>query len=78
MDYVEGLRMVDIQTVSIAIASAGVLVAAIYYVLETRHQNKMRQTELAMRLYQNFGTKEFMDSWWEIINREEKDYDEYV
>lgn len=43
--------MVDVQTVSIAIASAGVFVAAIYYMLQLRHQSKMRKTEMVMRLY---------------------------
>ena len=70
--------MVDISTVSIVVASAGVLIAAAYYVQEIRHQNTMRQTELAMRLYQHFGTKEFMNSWWQVTTREEKDYNEYV
>jgi hypothetical protein len=37
-------RMVDIQTVSIAIASAGVFLAAIYYILQIRHQTRIRQT----------------------------------
>jgi hypothetical protein len=30
--------MIDIQTVSIAIASASVFVAAIYYIFQIRHQ----------------------------------------
>lgn len=45
--------MVDIlllQTVSIAIASAGVFVAAIYYILQIRHQAKTRQTETIITL----------------------------
>jgi len=32
--------MADIQTVSIAIASAGVFAAAIYYIWQIRHQSK--------------------------------------
>jgi hypothetical protein len=42
--------MVDIQTVSIAIASAGVFVAAICYILHLMHQTSMRQTDLVVRL----------------------------
>ena len=56
-------RMVDIQTVSIAVASAGVLIAAIYYVLLIRHQTKIRQTDLIMRLYSIFSSGEFQDAW---------------
>jgi len=46
--------MVDIQTVSIAIASAGVFAAAIYYILHLRHQTKMRQIEVETRQAQLF------------------------
>jgi hypothetical protein len=51
--------MVDIQTISIAIASAGVLLAAIYYVLQIKHQTRLRQTDMVMRLYTTFGSTEF-------------------
>ena len=70
--------MVDIQTVSIAVASTGVLIAAIYYVLQIRNQTKIRQTDLVMRLYSAFGSKEFQDAWTRIESIEFKNYDEYV
>jgi hypothetical protein len=53
--------MVDIQTISIAIASAGVFGAAVYYVLQMRHQAKARQTDLIIRLYSLVGSKEFSE-----------------
>jgi len=73
--------MVDIlllQTVSIAIASVGVFIAAIYYILQIRHQTKLRQTDLVMRLYSTFGSKEFQDAWTRIESIEFKNYDEYM
>jgi len=70
--------MVDTQTVSIAIASAGILAAATYYVLQIRHQTKLRQTDLVMRLYSTFGSKEFQDAWTRIDSTEFKNFDEYV
>ena len=70
--------MVDIQTVSIAIASASVFIAATYYILQIRHQAKLRQTDLVMRLYSTFGSKEFQDAWTRIESIEFKNYDEYV
>jgi hypothetical protein len=70
--------MVDIQTVSVIIASASVVAGVIYYALQIRHQNRMRQTDLTMRLYQHLGSREFMNSLWQITTREEKDYNEYV
>ena len=73
--------MVDIlllQTVSIAIASAGVFVAAIYYVLQIRHQTKIRQTDLVNRLYSTFISTDFMDETMRFASLEFKDYKDYV
>jgi len=69
--------MVDIQTISIAIASAGVFAASIYYILQIRHQNRMRQTDLVMKLYSQFSSLEFQKVWYEVLKREAKDYYDY-
>ena len=69
--------MVDIQTVSVAIASTSVVIVAIYYVFQIRHQTRLRQTDLVMRLYSTFGSKEFQDAWTRIESIEFKNYDEY-
>ena len=47
---VQGDKMVDIQTLSIAIASVSVVVGIIYYSFQIRNQTKARQTDLVMRL----------------------------
>jgi len=70
--------MVDLQTASIMVASASVVAGVIYYGLQIRNQNRMRQTDLTLRLYQRLGSKEFMNYWWQAITREEEDYNEYV
>jgi hypothetical protein len=69
--------VVDIQTISIVIASASVVLAAIYYVLQIRHQTKIRQTDLIMRLYSIYGSIEFQEAFWKFMNREYKDFDDY-
>lgn len=61
--------MVDIQTISIAIASSGVFVAAIYYIFQIKHQAKMRQTDLVIRLYSTFSSNEFQDAWAKVRTR---------
>jgi len=70
--------MVDISTVSIVIASVGVLVAATYYVLQIRHQTKLRQMDLFMRLYSAFTSKELTEAGLVIMSLEIKDYDDIV
>ena len=70
--------MVDVQTVSIAIASAGVFVAAVYYIFMLRHQRKMRQTDLLMRLHTITTTKEMMQAAQKFVSADFKDYDDFV
>jgi len=73
--------MVDIPSISAIVAAAGVLVGVVYYILEMRNQSKVRQTDLVMRLYSTFGSKEFQDAWTRIERRESiefKNYNEYV
>jgi hypothetical protein len=70
--------MVDIQTVSIAIASAGVLIAAIYYVLQIRHQTRIRKTDLVIRLYSTFSSNEFQEARRTILSSKFKDYEDFI
>lgn len=69
--------MVGIQEVSIAVASAGVFLAAIYYVLQIRNQSRMRQTDLIMRLYSIRDSKEFQESWKKVMAKEFEEYKDY-
>ena len=53
-------RVVDIQTISIAIASASVVAGVIYYSLMIRHQTKIRQMDFIMRMPSTVASKEAM------------------
>jgi len=70
--------MVDIQTISIAIASAGVFLAAIYYIFQIRHQNRMRQTDLLMRMYLTLGSEDMKKARLRFLALKIKDYDDFV
>jgi len=73
--------MVDIQTLqaaSIFVASAGMFIAAVYYVLQIRHQTKIRQTDLVMKLYSTYDSMEFIEAWRKIYFTEFKDYDDFL
>jgi len=69
--------MVDIQTVSIVIASASVVAAAIYYILQIRHQTRMRQTDLIMRLYSRYGSEGFQKTFDKFRRREATSFHDY-
>jgi len=71
--------MVDISTVSIVVASAGVFGAAIYYILQLRHQSRMRQTDLVVRLYSAFSGKELQEAYFETAyGMKFADYDDFM
>jgi hypothetical protein len=70
--------LVDIQTASIVIASAGVLAGVIYYILEIRHQTKIRQMDLLMRLFSTFDSNEFQEEYIKLLDLKITDYDDYV
>ena len=62
--------MVDIQTISVTIASAGVFAAAVYYSIQIRYQNKIRQMELINAVYLSTRSREFMEAYEKIYTRE--------
>ncbi len=70
--------MVDITEISAIVAAAGVLVGVVYYVLEMRHQSKMRETDFVVRLYSTFGSKEFHEILKEVQTLQFIDYEDFV
>ena len=70
--------MVDITEISAVVAAAGVMIGVVYYILDIRHQAKVRQTDLVMRLYTTFGSTEFQKAFQMIVTMEYEDYADYV
>ena len=72
--------MIDISTVSIMIASAGVLAGVIYYVLEIRHQSRLRQTESVIRLspWFNMNAREVQEAITQVCSIEYENYADYL
>jgi hypothetical protein len=66
--------VVDVTEISAVVAAVGVLIGVVYYILDIRHQSKVRQTDLVMRLYSQFTSLEFQKVWEEVLKREAKDY----
>jgi hypothetical protein len=70
--------MLDIPSISAIVVVAGVLVGVVYYMLDIRHQNKIRKTDLALRLYSIAQTSEFMDAMGKVGSLQVKYYQDYV
>ena len=71
---------INIQTISVVIASASVIGSAIYYMIETRHQRRTRQTESIVNLSPWFkmDAKEIQDAISKVCSTEYTDYEDYL
>ena len=70
--------VVDIQTVSIMLASASVIAGVVYYALQIRQQTKIRHTDFIMRMPSTFTSKEFIQAFATVEETEFKNYDDFV
>jgi hypothetical protein len=72
--------MVDISTISVVIASIGVLAAVVSFLYEVRRQNKLRQTESIMKLspWFNITAIQMQETIVKTCSMEFKDYDDYL
>jgi hypothetical protein len=70
--------LADITEISAIVAAAGVLAGVVYYILDMRHQSKLRQTDFITRLCSTYGSKEFHDMVMEIQSPQFNDYEDFV
>jgi hypothetical protein len=70
--------MVDITEISAMVTAAGVLVGVVYYILEIKHQTRIRKTDLIIRLYSRLHSNEFEDAYPKIMSLQFKDYEDFV
>jgi len=63
---------------SAIVAAIGVIVGVVFATLQLRDLVKARQTDLVMRLYSTYGSKEFQEAWVETLRLEFKDYKDYL
>ena len=72
--------ILDIPTISIVIASASVMVSAAYFMLDIRHQRRMRQTENIIKLspWFSINAKEIQEAISNVCSTEYTDYKDYT
>ncbi len=69
--------MLDIPSISAIVAAIGVIIGVVFAVLQLRDLVKTRKTDLVMRLYSAYGSREFQEAWVETLRLEFKDYHDY-
>ena len=73
--------MVDIlllQTVSIAVASAGIILAAIYYIINMRHNTRAREMEMARMAFSDYISEQALKRWATMLNMQWKDNKDFM
>jgi len=55
-----------------------VFVAAVYYILQIRHQARVRQTDLILRLQSDWRSRELGESYVRVMNMKFKTYEEFA
>ena len=68
----------DIPSISAIVAAIGVLIGVVFTVLQLRDLVRTRHTDLVMRLYSTWQSKEFSEATLKVWNLEFKDYDDFV
>jgi hypothetical protein len=69
--------MVDIIEISAMLAAAGVLVGVVYYILDIQNQARIRKTDMVLRFDAVWTSKDFLEAWAKVLERETKEYDTY-
>ncbi len=57
--------MIDIPTIASIVTTISIVIGVVFTILEIRHLTKTRKTEVIMRIYDRFGTRDVV----EAINR---------
>ena len=70
--------MLEISSISAVVAAVGVIVGVTLAYLEVRTLARQRQTDLVMRLYSTFGSKEFLQARRAVMDLKFVDYSDYV
>jgi hypothetical protein len=58
----QGRHVIDIPTISALVTTVSIIVGVVFTLLEIRHFNKTRKTEIIMKIYERFGSKEIVEA----------------
>ena len=69
--------MIDIPTISAVVTTASIIVGIIFTILEIRHFNQTRKTEIIMKIYDRFGSKEIVEAMNKVGASKFENFDDY-
>ena len=69
--------MFDISAMTSIVTTASIIVGVVFTILEIRHLNRVRRTDIIMKIYDKFGTKEMIEAVNNVGGAEFKDLNDY-
>jgi hypothetical protein len=69
--------MIDIPTIIAIVTTASILVGIAFTILEIRHFNKTRKTEIIMKIYDRFGSREIVEAMNKVGASKFESFDNY-
>ena len=69
--------MIDIPTISGIVTTASIIIGVIFTLLEIRHFNKTRKTEIIMKIYDRFGSREIVDAMNKVGASKFESFEDY-
>ena len=72
--------VLDVQTISVVVASASVIVSAVYFLLDIRHRRRTRQTESIIKLspWFNMDAEKIQEAITNVRSAQYIDYQDYL
>jgi len=67
----------DIASISALVAAIGVITGVLFAIVEIRHLSRTRQTEIILRSYYLYGSKEFQEAWAKVMTGKSDDFNDY-
>jgi hypothetical protein len=71
-------HVANVQTVSTLVTVLSVVVGVVFAVLELRHLARTRRTDVILRIYERFGSREIVNAIMKIGSAKIESYDDYV
>jgi hypothetical protein len=67
--------LIDVPTASAVIVAVSVVVGLVFTLMELRHLTKTRRTDVIMRIYDRFGSKEMVEAIYSVGQLRAKDHE---
>jgi hypothetical protein len=69
--------MIDIPTLSSLVTTVSIIVGVVFTLLEIRHFNKTRKTEIIMKIYDRFGSREIVEAMNKVGAAKFESFEDY-